>query len=309
MVWGAVIAAGASLAGSALSSRNSEKDRDSQASMHGENLAMQRQFAQEGIRWRVADAKAAGIHPLYALGAQLPSYSPSTYIPGGDSGAGAHLAQAGQDIGRAVDATRTSPERSNARLEALALTRGELENELLRAQIAKLYQTPSPSMPSSGSQLIPGQADIERNGLVVTPSRQHVVEKPQEVTRSSPFNASQEPHPINDVGFVRTPTGLAPVPSKDVKERIEDQAIPEIMWSLRNNLIPSLGEQSNAPPKSMLPDGAYSWRWEVTRQEWQPVFHRPRSKPSYDDFFPKGSDERTWSGRPYLGRSRVGSYW
>lgn len=36
----------------------------------------QEQFAQHGIQWRVQDAKAAGIHPVYALGGQPSSYAP-----------------------------------------------------------------------------------------------------------------------------------------------------------------------------------------------------------------------------------------
>lgn len=277
-----------------------------QENIAGQNLKMQEAFAKEGIRWRVDDAKKAGIHPLYALGASIPSYSPSTYIPG-DSGpkrdygsALRGLGQASQDLGRAIDAGRTSHERTDARLQELALTRGELENDLLRSQIARLNQPTIPT-PSLSRQFMPGQSDIEKNALVV--------HKPLEVTRSHPTNPSQEPHPIIDTGFVRTNTGLAPVPSKDVKERIEDQFVPEAMWALRNHLVPNLGSMDNAPPSSMLPQGAYSWRWEHSRQEWQPVYRRPRSKPSYESFWPRGGDERTWSGRPYLGRSRVGSYW
>lgn len=40
------------------------------------NRNFQREFAQNGISWKVADAKRAGIHPLYALGAstQMPSF-------------------------------------------------------------------------------------------------------------------------------------------------------------------------------------------------------------------------------------------
>lgn len=34
-----------------------------------ENIKLQKQFAQTGIQWKVADAKKAGIHPVYALGA------------------------------------------------------------------------------------------------------------------------------------------------------------------------------------------------------------------------------------------------
>lgn len=39
-------------------------------------IALQREFAQNSIQWRVADAKKAGIHPLAALGAQGTSYTP-----------------------------------------------------------------------------------------------------------------------------------------------------------------------------------------------------------------------------------------
>lgn len=36
----------------------------------------QREFAQNALQWRVKDAEKAGLHPLFALGAQLPSYQP-----------------------------------------------------------------------------------------------------------------------------------------------------------------------------------------------------------------------------------------
>lgn len=52
------------------------------------NAALQREFAQNGIRWRVEDAKAAGLHPMYALtgggaafapsGIAMPGHTPST---------------------------------------------------------------------------------------------------------------------------------------------------------------------------------------------------------------------------------------
>lgn len=41
-----------------------------------ENARLQREFAQNSIRWKVNDAKMAGIHPTYALGAQGTSFSP-----------------------------------------------------------------------------------------------------------------------------------------------------------------------------------------------------------------------------------------
>ena len=79
--------------------------------------ALQREFAQHGTRWKVEDARAAGIHPLYSLGGSGATYTPSA-IPmmAGRSDAyqkpRSNLAQnMGQDITRAIDSTRTSLER------------------------------------------------------------------------------------------------------------------------------------------------------------------------------------------------------
>lgn len=74
-----------------------------------EQMAMQKEFAQNGIRWKVADAKAAGLHPLAALGAQTFSYNP---VAVGDSGISDAMAQMGQGIDRAVAAKQTAEERA-----------------------------------------------------------------------------------------------------------------------------------------------------------------------------------------------------
>lgn len=82
----------------------------SSESAGNKNADLQREFAQNGIRWKVADAKAAGIHPVYALGAQGYSASPS-YVGGYQAGSDSYLD--GQDISRAVHATRTPEERAD----------------------------------------------------------------------------------------------------------------------------------------------------------------------------------------------------
>lgn len=90
----------------------------------------QKEFAQHGIRWKVNDALKAGVHPLYALGANTVSYSPVSV-------GGSDFAAMGADIGRSVDAVSTSDERlGSAALQRLALERAGLENDLLRANIA-----------------------------------------------------------------------------------------------------------------------------------------------------------------------------
>lgn len=57
---------------------HSQLSRESLAETKRANIAnekLQREFAQQGIQWKVQDAKHAGIHPLAALGAVTPSPS------------------------------------------------------------------------------------------------------------------------------------------------------------------------------------------------------------------------------------------
>lgn len=140
------------------------------------NEAMQREFAQHGIRWRVEDAKAAGLHPLYALGAQTPQFQP---VYSQDS-MGPAVAEAGQQVGRAIRALGTYEEREAQRL-SLELLRGQVAEQDARAGILadelaamrreRGYTWPSgfqtfpldnPDIPSGGlmrSSVIDGQPD------------------------------------------------------------------------------------------------------------------------------------------------------
>lgn len=45
-----------------------------------QNIALQREFAQMGIRWRVEDAKAAGLHPMYALTGGGAAFAPNPVV-------------------------------------------------------------------------------------------------------------------------------------------------------------------------------------------------------------------------------------
>lgn len=253
--WGA--AAGGVLGGFLGGSEGDGGERDFRL----DQMNLQREFAQNGVRWRVADAQAAGIHPLFALGAQMPGYQPIQSI--GDGG-GTDWGSVGQNLSHAIDSTRTGKERVSARMEALSLERGELQNELLRSQIARLNQQSTPPTPGS-NYLVPGQTD---SGIVV--------DKPLERVGPHPMRTNQEPGAISDTGWARTGTGLTPVPSKDVKERIEDMLIPQLMWSLRNQLLPNVdyskSREAMKPPFEALPSGATHWRWSYPKQEWQAHF-------------------------------------
>lgn len=72
------------------------------------NYEQQKEFAQHGIRWKVEDAKAAGLHPLHAIGASTASYSPSMAIAdvqptsAASAGIGGFLANSGQQNSRSA---------------------------------------------------------------------------------------------------------------------------------------------------------------------------------------------------------------
>lgn len=138
---GAALTAGASLIGGWLGKSSSDAARDDAAAARVQDYEWQKEFAKNGIRWRVEDAKAAGLHPAFGLGNPT-TFSPASYVGGGDNSFGAGIAQAGQDIGRAIDAGRTHSERAEAR--KLSLENMGLQNDLLRAQIAKVSQAGSP---------------------------------------------------------------------------------------------------------------------------------------------------------------------
>ena len=110
MVWPAIIGGAAALAGGAISALSASSANQSATNLDRKNRKMQKLFAQQGIRWRVEDAKAAGIHPLAALGASTHSYTPQRVgiKSKGDYG----ITRAGQNIGRAMAAQKTSEEKS-----------------------------------------------------------------------------------------------------------------------------------------------------------------------------------------------------
>ncbi|QXP44203.1 MAG: DNA pilot protein [Arizlama microvirus] len=254
---GNIISAGANIIGSIFGKRNADKQAD-----------MQKEFAQNGIQWRVQDAQAAGIHPLAALGAQTASYSP---VSVGD--VTSSLSAAGQDLGRAVDSTRSHADRDRAFLKSaqdLQLQRMGLENQLLTEQIARTRAAGSPpARPETDESryLIAGQGSTFGRGL----ADRLVVDKPMERIAPAPGAPHAEPGAVSDIGYSRTRTGLAPVYSKDVKERLEDDSIGSLTWNLRNRLLPSVGANRSPPPLSALPKGYDSWRWNVLQQEYQPA--------------------------------------
>lgn len=262
--WGAIAGAAGNILGGILG--NSAKD---------DAVADQREFAQNSIQWRVKDARKAGIHPLFALGANTHSFSPV----GIGGGLAEGVAAAGQDIGRALESVGTQGERTyNQRMMQLQLQRGELENQLLASQIARI-NTPTQRMPARPST---GMSISERFGITAAdgdvmpiPERfggtvsgaNLVVNTPLEriIDPAAPY---REPGSVAENSWVKTPTGIAPAPSYDANERMEDVFGPDLAWSWRNMILPNLVDDERVKPPA--PAG-YRWMWSIPRQEYQLV--------------------------------------
>ncbi|UDN67490.1 DNA pilot protein [robinz microvirus RP_32] len=244
---GELIGAGASILGGVMGQSSRDKDRK-----------MQKEFAQSGIQWKVEDAKKAGIHPLAALGAQTTSFAP---VSAGEPSIASGLAAGGQDISRAINQTTGSGARMDAytkTIQDLNIQRMGLENQLLGSQIAKINQAGMPPpMPGQGDRfLIDGQSN---SPLVKDTPLKRIV--------SDPLNPHSESGAVPDMGFARTPTGWAPVMSKDFQERSEEDKIGELFWNIRNRLGPTLTGVGN-PPGAPISDKEY-WFYNPVRQEYQ----------------------------------------
>lgn len=120
------------LVSAGVSAWQGEENRETQMQIARENMALQKEFAQSGVQWKVADAQKAGIHPLAALGANTTSFSPVS-VGSTDYGS------MGQDLGRAVKAAMSNSDREEeTKREAnkLALDKAGLENDILRTELA-----------------------------------------------------------------------------------------------------------------------------------------------------------------------------
>lgn len=230
-MFGSLFSAGSSLLGGVVDYFGNKSANDA-------NKDMQYDFAKQGIRWKVEDAQAAGIHPLYALGAQTISPSPSFV----GSTLGNSISNAGQDISRAINSTRTAGERRLAELQlssAKADLDGKLiDNQIRASQLAKMNQVQTPSFPSGTvGQLIPGQGDSSR-----------VIDAPLTRTISARGAPNQEPAPVTETGYLRTPSGgYFPVRSKDATDRLDDDTIGNLLWNFRNRVLPSFGFNYSLP--------------------------------------------------------------
>lgn len=174
-------------------------------------------------------AKENGVHPLVALG-MPPSGGPSFSVGGEDNSAvGDMISDVGQNIGSAVARSQSPEQRlTQSVISKQAVERGDLENELLKTQIASMRASMSPAIPTSNAgEMIAGQADSGTDYL----NNQLIKHENSE---------GKEAGSPSSWTTVKTKSGLdIMLPSKDFQDRAED--IPLIGWEwLLKNRAPEL---------------------------------------------------------------------
>lgn len=287
MGWGSAI--GGAIGG-ALGLIGAGQSQASAERLNQLNYEHQKEFAKNGIRWKVADAKAAGLHPLAALGASTASYSPSAVI--GDSPDYSFLKDMGQGIDRAMDAKATRQERVERERKENALFNEELKGKQLQnqetetriqsmkwdmamelarnaAQSARTQQQvpPMPSLAPDGS-LMPGQSNATSPGDIIKT-------KPAEIVMNDPATPAAEAGSNPEIRYFRTSDGGYSIArSEAYADSTDDDLAGQLSWELRNRLPATAWDSSSAaPPASYLPDrgrGGWAWSYNPLRQAYYP---------------------------------------
>lgn len=223
----------------------------------------QEKFAKNGIQWKVADAKEAGIHPLFALGANTVSYSPM----GLGSTLGSLGSEMGQDIGRSVAAGMSREQKSASfenSLAKLALERGGLENEILRSQLRKINQPASPPPLAVVERAVPGQGDSGPAGRTIRATGVgDAVQLPAPDSRGArlrvaPVDPDAVPHTLMLPGGVEWQT-LPRSPAQNIEDQYGD--LPEFVYG-----VARVGEEAwhnlkirGHVQSRKIPRRAYDW--------------------------------------------------
>lgn len=261
--------------GGAMARNQQNQQFQQSAQLAQQQFQFQMDAAKQGIQWRVADAKAAGISPLVALGA--PTFNPGAIglsgggVPPSTTDMAGALGRAGQDISNSVGRTMTQEQRlqyaQQMAIGAAQLEKIKADTDVSRATAASVLARTAqsentPAFPSiAGSRFMPGQA--EQYGSVKY--------DPSKITSAQPTAPSVEAGtPKPSVEWRRLPNGdIEAAPTSPGAIANPSFLNPEyVSFFLRNRLFP--GEK---PPESMLPPSHVRFQW--FNGAWRPTMYWP----------------------------------
>lgn len=204
LIGSALIGGASSILGGALSSLSGNNSQRRE-------YARQKEFAQNQIQWRAADAEKAGIHPLAALGANVTSYTPQSVF-GSDFG----FSDFGQNLNQFIRSYQSPSERAYERNiertnNALGITNKQLQNDLLRADIdrtrAEASRIAVESQPGNPKPL----PNLTQRETVLSP-------------KNGPVKMGQN---LFEWNSTEIPGVFRLLPTSDYAQRFEDKAVLE----------------------------------------------------------------------------------
>jgi len=276
-MWGAIAAIAAPIIANLI---QGDQNRQQQGDINSQNYQAQKEFAQMGLQWKVADAKAAGLHPLAALGGAGASFSPSFQAGQSNSdysGIGEGISQLinGQNTKRAEAATKTDTEKQ---LEQLSLERAQLQNRLLEGQVqnewASLMGQPGqPSFPTVGAQspsVSNSRSPVPRaapsGSIQSSPSKSISA-----VTGDKGLEAARTPgYKTYDI----TPGQSVELPTSEMAESLESMGVAGHVLGPVLGAIRGTGKlmdyKGTRPSDKLLPPG-YRWDFNYITGSWSAV--------------------------------------
>lgn len=213
-----------------LNRKNQNKLADKQ-----ENL--QREFAQNSIQWRTADAKKAGIHPVAALGSQGISYNPS-YVGDGDNFGGSQASISYQPEQKVDEKTQAYNDKVNElNLRMLEANTVEAEASAKKAQMSLIPNDPlRPLVPNqSGVGLITSKTGMPGQASSIYGNK---IKEAEEASRFS----------VNQNGTISI------VPTENLMDYVSESLLADIEWRLQNKYTNQV-DALNKALKGKLPKG------------------------------------------------------
>lgn len=267
----AALGTGAALAGDYMAMQEGEdanrRNIAAQERMNAQNIQAQERFAQMGVRWRVQDAIAAGLHPLAALGSSGSTFSPSFQAFNESAPKADMYSSMGQNISRAMAATSTGEERMMRKLQ---IDNQRLQNYMLAKQagLVPWVGQVGPSFPSDGNSSIniPGQGESSVPVQIMPLGR----------------TASPAGHPDQAYGnvtmrtYVKHPDGsLEPISSPDVQGDKANDVLAMIKHHI-NMFAHKYGNPASMAPGSdqKLPPGAIGWEFRNWTGRYHPYYSK-----------------------------------
>lgn len=253
MLGGSAISAAGSLLGGAIGSKTSNWPNF----WADKNFRFQKNYARNGITWRVNDAKQAGIHPLAALGAASPGFSPvsgSGEFP--NLAMGDAVQNMGQDIGRAVRGMANAEERElGLKLAREQVKQAEIETAMAQYQLNNQI-TGGNSQPNPPHPYVGPWANPLSESLGTTDHSRMSVIQPERLSSPSPKKLDQESGSHPSVKWQNQGDGLYPVMSNSYKQSSEDSFIQEAPWYYENFIKPITG---TGGPKPTMQEVKTNW--------------------------------------------------